>query len=330
VAALAAVPGTAGAQRAALARTNLLTPVPIPAVRTAAAQARAGAPIPSPLNPASSPPVSSYVDPGCVPSFGAGTTYALCSLGAVRSRHLVVLLGDSHAWMWIPGFVSAARSLNFRLVPLTKPGCALWALDLNRPGWPCLTWYAGVLRRLRSLRPSATVVSFLTANFDTSQATFAAHALQRVLRAVPHPVLLADPPSDDWYTITVPTPEQCMGSTGANLGSCALYETPAIHASLAAIQAMANRDSYPAIPTLQWFCAGGVCPTVVDGTVTSADGNHITPEYARLLAPRLANQLLPILARLWRGADRSPARSASRASIRGTAGEASKRARVAP
>lgn len=293
----AIVVGRAGASPALHAR--LLGERPITPVRQAVTQARAGRPIPQALNPASPDAAGPDVASACLPAFGPGTTYELCTLGAVHSRHLVVLLGDSHASMWIPGLVEVATRLDFRLVPLAKPGCALWALHRDRPGWPCRTWWLGALRVLRRLHPAVTLVSFLTGNYTVAQAPFVAGALQRVLRAVPHPVLLADPPSDDWYTPTVPAPSECMSSAGATIGACALRLTPAIRASLVQIQAMLERDRYPAIPTLQWFCAAGICPTVIDGTVTSEDGNHITPEYAQFLAPRLATRLAPVLARIW-------------------------------
>ncbi len=304
---IAAAPALAAAQAGGWPPARLLTQTPIQPVSAAVLAAREHAAIPTTLNPASASLAGPDVASRCLPTFGPGTTFDLCSLGAVRSRHLVVLLGDSHASMWVPGFVPAATKLDFRLVPLAKPGCALWALHENRAGWPCLTWWRAALRTIRRLRPSATVVSFMTGNYSVTQAAFAANALQRVMRAVPHPVVLADPPSDDWYLPTVPTPAQCMGSPGADIGRCALHETPAIRASLTQIQSMVNRDGYPAIPTLQWFCAQGICPTVVGGTVTSEDGNHLTPQYAQLLAPRLATRLRPILHRLWRQ-EQAPAR----------------------
>jgi hypothetical protein len=42
-----------------------------------------------------------------------------------------------------------------------------------------------------------------------------------------------------------------------------------------------------------------LCPAIVDGTVTTDDGNHLTPQYIQLLAPRLANRLRSILHRIW-------------------------------
>ena len=294
----ATTPAVRGRERPA--RAQLLSQRPIAPVAAAAKLALAGAPIPVALNPSTPAGVGAAVASDCLPAFGPGTTYQLCSLGAVHARHTVVLLGDSHASMWTPAFVQAAVHLDFRRVPLAKPGCALWALHENRPGWPCLTWWRGVLRELAKLRPSATVVSFMTGNYTVAQAGLAERLVQRVMRAVPHPVLFADPPSDDWYVDNVPTPSQCMSSPEANLGRCALHVTAAIRASLQSIQAMVNRDGYPAIPTMQWFCDGDICPTVIGGTVTSEDGNHVTPQYARVLGPRLTNRLRPVLHALWR------------------------------
>jgi hypothetical protein len=278
---------------------------PVAPVVAAAALARAGAPIPAVLDPASPAGVGQAIASACLPTFGSGLRYQLCSLGSLHARHTVVLLGDSHASMWTPAFVYAAIHLDFRLVPLAKPGCALWALHVNRPGWPCLSWWRGVLGELAKLRPSATIVSFLTGNYTVAQAPLAERLVARVMRAVPHPVLLADPPSDDWYVDNVPTPAQCMAAPGATLGRCALHLTPAIRATLERIQALVVRHGYPAIPTLQWFCDGDLCPTVVAGIVTSEDGNHLTPQYAQALAPRLTDRLRPILHALWRSQQRS-------------------------
>lgn len=278
---------------------------PVAPVVAAAALARAGAPIPTVLDPATAAGAGQPIASACLPAFGSGLSYQLCSLGDVQARHTVVLLGDSHASMWTPAFVRAARRLGFRLVPLAKPGCALWALHENRPGWPCLSWWRGVLGVIARLRPSATIVSFLTDNYTVAQAGLAARLVARVMRAVPHPVLLADAPSDDWYVNNVPTPAQCMAAPGANLARCGLHLTPAIRASLQRIQAMVVSHGYPAIPTLQWFCEGDLCPTVIGGIVTSEDGNHITPQYAQALGPRLANRLRPILAELWRAEARA-------------------------
>jgi hypothetical protein len=313
--AISAVPASARAPRGSLpAARQGLTPArgqpvphsllgsePIPAVREATAAAREDAAIPAPLNPesAAQDPPYLYIPYRCVPKFGPGATFDICPSGDTRSRHTVALIGDSHAWMWIPGLNRVASALQFRLVPVTKPGCLLSNLHEDRPGWPCLTWYVHALQVIRRLHPSATIVSFMTSNLTPAKAPWAAAALDGVLRAVPHGLLLADPPNYNVSSGTSDTPGECLAAAGSNLGTCARQEPPAMRATLPAIQAMARQDGYPAVPTLQWFCAGGICPAVIDGTVASEDGSHITSQYSMLLAPLLTDAIRPLLGGLW-------------------------------
>ena len=37
-------------------------------------------------------------------------------------------------------------------------------------------------------------------------------------------------------------------------------------------------DHHPVIPSLQWFCADGICPMVINHTLTTRDGDHMTKE----------------------------------------------------
>jgi hypothetical protein len=278
---------------------SLLGAEPIPAVLTAVAAARAAERIPARLNPASAaennPAV--YVPFRCVPRFGPGSTFDLCRLGDRTSRHVVALVGDSHAWMWIPGLVRVATELHFQLVPLTKPGCLLRDLYVDRPGWPCLTWYRRARRDLARLHPSATLVSFMTSNLPAAQAGETAAAVRQVVSAVPHGVLMADTP---FYNADTSVPPQvCLAKAQATQGACARPEAAQVRATLGAIQQMAGEAHLRLVPTLQWFCADGLCPTVIDRTVTSEDGSHITSQYSELLAPLLAAALRPILGGLW-------------------------------
>lgn len=280
---------------------NLLDSIPLPVVSGAARAAQRGAALPVPLSPpspAQNQPYA-YIPYRCVPRFGPGSSFDVCPLGDTRSRRVVALVGDSHAWMWIPGLVRAARILHFRLIPLTKPGCLLGVIYRNRPGWPCRAWYRRAMRTIAAIRPSATIVSFMTSNFATAQAAWAARTLEGLLLRLPHRILIADPPNYNWYTHSSQTPAACLASAAATRRSCARPETPQVRVILGAIQRMTLRARIPTIPTLQWFCADGICPAVIDRTVTSEDGSHITSQYSRLLGPLLAAQLRPILDATW-------------------------------
>jgi hypothetical protein len=61
------------------------------------------------------------------------------------------------------------------------------------------------------------------------------------------------------------------------------------------IARMAAQTHHPAIPTLQWFCAKGVCPMVVGHTLTTRDTSHFTMQYSEALAPVLGPELKLIL-----------------------------------
>jgi len=60
---------------------------------------------------------------GCLVPFVA-TRSPACVYGAKRSATTVVLLGDSHALHYFPALDRVARHRGWRLVVLTKAGCA--------------------------------------------------------------------------------------------------------------------------------------------------------------------------------------------------------------
>jgi hypothetical protein len=64
-----------------------------------------------------------------------------------------------------------------------------------------------------------------------------------------------------------------------------------------AVAHMTTQTGHPAIPTLQWFCADGICPMVINNTITTRDTGHLTIDYSTELAPLLGLELKPILAR---------------------------------
>jgi hypothetical protein len=62
------------------------------------------------------------------------------------------------------------------------------------------------------------------------------------------------------------------------------------------IATMLGHTNHPSIPTLQWFCADGICPSVINHTLTTHDGDHLTMEWSADLAPLLAPEMRRVLA----------------------------------
>ena len=96
------------------------------------------------------------------------TTEKLCYLGDVRARRLLIVYGDSHAVMWLPAFISIAKSAHMKLLVLGKPYCPAANVvvasppGLGAPGSPyvaCEGWHRWAVRVINRLSPSMLIVS---------------------------------------------------------------------------------------------------------------------------------------------------------------------------
>jgi len=278
---------------------SLLGSRPIPALARAVTAGRANAPLPKVLVPdgstlAQENTAITYDTPhGCQPSFGPGVTSRICKLGDPSATRTVVLFGDSHAGMWVPGLLPVARAQQFAIVVLDKPGCYVNRLHTNLSGWPCANWYRWALRQDHRLHPAATLVDFkLSGNYLENNPTTTVADLRSVLNQVQNGVWLQDSPGQTRKTA------DCITAAGATQRTCSSPVTSSYTTLMRDIQTMLVLRHRLSIPTLQWFCAGGVCPSVIDHTLTTHDGDHLTMEYSADLAPLLAPEMRRILSRL--------------------------------
>jgi peptidoglycan/LPS O-acetylase OafA/YrhL len=275
--------------------TNLWRSTPIPAVAAAAKAAKRNAPLPKAYVPSAreleqeNATGGGVIPAGCEPAFGTGATSKVCRLGDPSSTRVVVVLGDSQAGTWMPVMVAIARAQHFAVVPLYKPGCFVSRIDKDDPGWPCASWYRWALARDRALHPAATLVDFLLPTRLLERPVLTVGHMQSVLSQVVHGVLLADQPSQDQQ------PSTCLFKSGANMGKCSAHVPSTFIPMMKALARMTTRTHHPAIPTMQWFCAEGICPMIIDHILTVRDKDHMTKEYSAALAPLLGLELKAIL-----------------------------------
>jgi hypothetical protein len=118
--------------------------------------------------------------------------------------------------------------------------------------------------------------------------------MKSVLSQVTNGVLIPDQPAQDQDEAA------CVFAPGANMGRCSVRVPSTYVPLLRTLARMTTLTHHPAIPTLQWFCADGVCPMVIDHILTVRDKDHMTTEYSNAIAPLLSLKLKPILARLGR------------------------------
>jgi hypothetical protein len=238
-------------------------------------------PVPSALAPPLGKLLADRYDLGsCMAGTGA-TRSELCNVGDTAARRTMVVLGDSHATMWMPAFVRFAVRYHWRLVPLIHVGCVPSVMHSGS----CAPWYDWARGQLRRLHPRAVVVSQFWSSWGSRGVGAVARELRDLAPLTQRLLVIEDPPARNRAAL------DCLLAPGATLGSCAFRITPAEAAAYASMRREVATAKAAYAPTLPWFCVRGLCPTVVGTIVTYRDTTHITATYARMLAESLATEL---------------------------------------
>jgi peptidoglycan/LPS O-acetylase OafA/YrhL len=252
----------------------------LPAVVAAVEAARRGARIPSRLTP----PIGELLDerlpyslpPGCVPVVkSSDTSSRICPLGRTGSSRSIVVIGDSHAQMWLPAVVSLARHDGWVVLPVLRPGCtpAKWLRTSL-----CNTWYRWAIGQVRQLRPDVTLVGGAVAETRGAEARAAERGMLAMGRAVKPAsgaaVLVGDPEG------LVRSPVDCLLSRGASMARCTATWGPAVLRPYDRIAAGSRRRGLGFLATRGWFCFERTCPPVIGRTIAYKDPHHITAAYA--------------------------------------------------
>jgi peptidoglycan/LPS O-acetylase OafA/YrhL len=259
---------------------------PLPAVVAAVRAAERGAPLPTPLAPA---PGSLHGDfyffpDGCTPS-RYGTSSKICRLGDTRARKTIVVIGDSHAEMWMPTILAMAQRDGWVVIPLVKVRC----IPRTWPGSDdCGGWFRWAKRQAQALRPDVTLIIGSRAGaFDPPAAVKPIGALSVALkRSSASVIVVGDEPNQ------TRDPVDCLLAPGSTMKTCAATGTRVQLRTESAIAAAAKRNGVGYVSTLPWFCAHPsgstdyLCPLVVNRTITAIDRGHVSKTYAlELLQP---------------------------------------------
>lgn len=274
-------------------------------VREALAASAARREVPANLNPslaaAAGDKAPVFVN-GCMRSW-RDVGQSECATADVASPTTVTLIGDSHAAMWDPALQQVAEQRHWRLETLAKVTCPLLDLPIVSPYLgrrynECEQWRAEIVSRLQAERPKLVVLSmsrryhadFSFTSYDPAWIDAVARVVAQ-LRGMGSRVLLLGPVADPQSS--APT---CLSAHLDDAGVCAPARTVAANGDgIAAEQRVtaAAGGSYADLTDL--FCTADRCPMVVGNTLVFRDDNHVTTEYAQLLAPvigALADQAL--------------------------------------
>jgi SGNH domain (fused to AT3 domains) len=257
-----------------------------------------------------SPPLAQAYDDTATPfHVGCDRTFTAsdvppCVFGDQAGSQTMALVGDSHAAAWFPAVEPFAEQRHWRLDVLAKATCPfLLGLPedspyLGRRFTECEQWRTAVLARLTADRPVLVVLA-MSRRYD-AQYGFASYdaawlaALTRTvaqLHALGATVLVMGPVADPhaW----APT---CLSDHLDSAAACAPARSEAVNADGMAAEAAATQAGgghYWDVTDL--FCTQELCPLVVGNDLVFRDDNHITVEYATLLAPVVAAEMTAAL-----------------------------------
>ena len=265
-------------------------------VIAAVAKSTAPRPVPANLTPAlnaiAKPEV--FVN-GCVLSW-RDVRQPDCVSGDAGSPTRVALVGDSHAAMWQPVLEPIAHERHWRLETMSKVLCPLMDLPINSPYLgrkftECEQWRGDVMARLEKERPALIVLDmsrrygadFGFTSYDQAWLDSLTRLVQR-LRATGAAVLVLSQVPDPHSTVP-----SCVSAHMDNAAACAPGRSEGLNdAGIAAEGAAATAGGGRYAELSELFCTADRCPVIVGNTLVFRDDNHVTTEYARVLAPLLS------------------------------------------
>jgi hypothetical protein len=268
-------------------------------VLAAIAQSAAGGPVPANLTPAlnaiTKPDV--FVN-GCVMSW-RDVAQPDCVSGDAGAPTTVALVGDSHAAMWQPALEPYAQERHWRLETMSKVLCPFLDLPTNSPYLgrkftECEQWRGSVMARLFKEKPQVIVLDMSRRyGADFGFTSYDRAWLDRLtlvvktLRRTGAKVLVASQVPDPHGA--VPT---CVSAHMNNAIACAPLRADGLNdAGMAAESAATAAGGGQYMNLSELFCTAGRCPVIVGNTLVFRDDNHITTEYARVLAPLLTEMI---------------------------------------
>ena len=209
------------------------------------------------------------------------TTSRVCHVGRVSSDRLLVLLGDSHAFMWLPAVLELAWRDGWHVVPLIRFGCTPGAWIPHEGRDTCRAWLRWSIGEIRRLRPAITLLGGSIGERPSSAtraATRGVIAAARTLRALGPLVVIGDPEglSGD--------PVPCLVAPGVSMSSCTTTWPQTSLAAYDTVAREARRMGAGFLPTRGFVCHQRQCPAVVHRTIVWMDNSHLTGVYSAELA----------------------------------------------
>jgi peptidoglycan/LPS O-acetylase OafA/YrhL len=220
------------------------------------------------------------------------------SFGDPTGTTQVVLIGDSHAGMWLGAVNSIAVSNHWKLAFFAKSGCPIGdypdfvSPTLKRTYTECNAWRPAAIADAVALHPALIIVGSQERPVAGTDPDGMEKSIASLKVSGATMVFLADTPSP----ATVGSIPDCLSEHPTNIERCAIPRAQAALDSTgrqAEIKG-AERAGATVIDPTPWFCTADSCPAVVQNVIVYEDDSHISATYALLRAPELSRALPPL------------------------------------
>ena len=219
-----------------------------------------------------------------------------CDFGKLDSRKLLMLVGDSHAAQWFPGFQKVALADGLKLRVATESSCPALSPpnDSNSSNSICRSWETNLLGYINASKPGIVVISSFTEgktatftrfNLTPEQYVKALRRFIALINPVSKVVVIGDTPDVQVDSVT------CLSLNWKNTTKCDLKNTKSLATQMTG-KVQNFRTTY--IDSRLFFCTGRICPAVINGKNVYRDGSHIsgaTVDIQALLAKRALSSL---------------------------------------
>ncbi len=225
---------------------------------------------------------------------GLSPMYEPCTYGSSRSHTKIVLLGESHAWMWSIPIESIAQSHGDSFALLYHSACNVMPTAGSLPvqgavgqapsGAQCAQWTKAAISWINAYKPQVVILTTV-GGFDTPQqeSTYL-EGLHDDFQALQAPgrrlIMLGD----------IPLPAQsgpdCLAAHESDVQSCSTPESAAVNfiflQNRSYVREAATLKTVGAslVDVIPWFCTKSVCPAVIGNYEVYQDKFHATSTYA--------------------------------------------------
>jgi hypothetical protein len=217
-----------------------------------------------------------------------------CVFGDIRSKTTVVLLGDSHAQMWLTALVPVVQRARDRLALVWRSGCpaatiTVWDASTHTADTGCSKFRAAAIAAIKKLAPAIVLLADRTSdipgagNVPTTNAAWQSGletTISELKTSKTKVAVIGDITAFSGTAGVI----ACLATYPSAVQKCAVPNPNSkTHQHFVAEMAAAAAERVPYVNPQPWLCTK-TCSPVIGNMVVYYDSFHVSATYAEYLS----------------------------------------------